>query len=218
VYPRLNDSQRLGLPGAPVSMRSGTSVCDRSGCALGLTADLGTAVALLKQAPWVKRTRANAGIYVAWRRRRPRSEACRPLAETLKTAFSMCFFARSSVRCRDARDLLPFAPRHNMTAAAVAVTASPPPIAYVLRQDDGMAKASEVFGHRTELMQRMAKSYGNCRQCASGIPAFRCAWYASPHGWAERAQLSRRTPSPATRPRARASPKPAVDPRDWRRR
>ena len=76
-----------------------------------------------------------------------------------------------------------------MNTAAVVVhgiaTAYPP---YVLRQDDVMAKASEVFGHRTELMQRMAKSYGNAgvRERNSCVPL---AWYASPHGWGERAQL-----------------------------
>ncbi len=64
-------------------------------------------------------------------------------------------------------------------------TAYPP---YCLRQDEVMAKASEVFGHRAELMQRMAKSYGNAgvRTRNSCVPL---EWYQQPHGWAERAQL-----------------------------
>ena len=64
-------------------------------------------------------------------------------------------------------------------------TAYPP---YCFRQDDVMAKASEVFGHRPELMQRMAKSYGNAgvKQRNSCVPL---EWYATPHGWPERAQL-----------------------------
>ena len=64
-------------------------------------------------------------------------------------------------------------------------TAYPP---YCLRQDDIMAKAAEVFGHRPELMQRMAKSYGNAgvRQRNSCVPL---EWYATPHGWPERMQL-----------------------------
>ena len=64
-------------------------------------------------------------------------------------------------------------------------TAYPP---YRLRQEEVMAKASEVFGHRAELMQRLAKSYGNAgvRSRNSCVPL---EWYAQPHGWAERAQL-----------------------------
>lgn len=64
-------------------------------------------------------------------------------------------------------------------------TAYPP---YVFRQEDVMAKAAEVFGHKPELMQRMAKSYGNAgvRQRNSCVPL---EWYAAPHGWPERAQL-----------------------------
>jgi alkylresorcinol/alkylpyrone synthase len=51
-----------------------------------------------------------------------------------------------------------------------------------------MAKASEVFGHRAELMRRMAKSYGNAgvKQRNSCVPL---EWYAGSHGWPERAQL-----------------------------
>jgi len=64
-------------------------------------------------------------------------------------------------------------------------TAYPP---YVLRQEEVLAKASEVFGHRAELMQRMAKSYGNAgvRTRNSCVPL---EWYHQRHGWAERAQL-----------------------------
>ncbi len=64
-------------------------------------------------------------------------------------------------------------------------TAYPP---YVMKQDEVMAKAAEVFGHRPELMTRMAKSYGNAgvRQRNSCVPL---EWYAEPHGWPERAQL-----------------------------
>ena len=59
---------------------------------------------------------------------------------------------------------------------------------YSLRQDEVLAKAAEVFGHRAELMQRMAKSYGNAgvKQRNSCVPL---EWYASPHGWPERMQL-----------------------------
>lgn len=51
-----------------------------------------------------------------------------------------------------------------------------------------MAKAAEVFGHRPELMQRMAKSYGNAgvKQRNSCVPL---EWYAAPHGWPERSRL-----------------------------
>jgi alkylresorcinol/alkylpyrone synthase len=64
-------------------------------------------------------------------------------------------------------------------------TAYPP---YCFRQADVMAKASEVFGHKPELMQRMAKSYGNAgvKQRYSCVPL---EWYASPHGWPERMRL-----------------------------
>ena len=59
---------------------------------------------------------------------------------------------------------------------------------YCFRQDDVMAKAAEVFGHRPELMQRMAKSYGNAgvKQRNSCVPL---EWYATSHGWPERSQL-----------------------------
>ena len=76
-----------------------------------------------------------------------------------------------------------------MTASPASIhgiaTAYPP---YCLRQDEVMAKAAEVFGHRPELMQRMAKSYGNAgvKQRNSCVPL---EWYARPHGWPERAQL-----------------------------
>tara|TARA_R110000868_G_scaffold47339_3_gene155365 strand:- start:385 stop:1557 length:1173 start_codon:yes stop_codon:yes gene_type:complete len=64
-------------------------------------------------------------------------------------------------------------------------TAYPP---YIMKQDEVMAKAAEVFGHRPELMTRMAKSYGNAgvRQRNSCVPL---EWYAQSHGWPERAQL-----------------------------
>ena len=59
---------------------------------------------------------------------------------------------------------------------------------YRIGQDEVMAKAAEVFGHRPQLMQRMSKSYGNAgvRQRYSCVPL---AWYAEPHGWPERARL-----------------------------
>ena len=64
-------------------------------------------------------------------------------------------------------------------------TAYPP---YIMKQDEVMAKAAEVFGHRPELMARMAKTYGNAGvvQRNSCVPL---EWYAEPHGWPERAQL-----------------------------
>src|SRR4051812_43132100 len=64
-------------------------------------------------------------------------------------------------------------------------TAYPP---YCFRQDDVMAKAAEVFGHKPELMMRMAKSYGNAgvKQRNSCVPL---EWYAAPHGWPERMRL-----------------------------
>lgn len=64
-------------------------------------------------------------------------------------------------------------------------TAYPP---YRFGQDEILAKATQVFGHRPELMQRMAKSYGNSgvRHRNSCVPL---EWYADPHGWPERAQL-----------------------------
>ena len=64
-------------------------------------------------------------------------------------------------------------------------TAYPP---YCFGQGEIMGKAAEVFGHRPELMQRMAKSYGNAgvRNRNSCVPL---EWYQSPHGWPERAAL-----------------------------
>lgn len=74
-----------------------------------------------------------------------------------------------------------------MTAVAIhsIATAYPP---FCLKQEEVMAKASEVFGHRPALMQRMAKSYGNAgvRTRNSCVPL---EWYARPHGWPERARL-----------------------------
>src|ERR1700754_847594 len=76
-----------------------------------------------------------------------------------------------------------------MTDLSVAIpgaaTAYPP---HVFRQHDIMAKAAEVFGHRPELMQRMAAAYGNAgvKQRNSCVPL---EWYRTPHGWPERAAL-----------------------------
>lgn len=51
-----------------------------------------------------------------------------------------------------------------------------------------MAQAARVFGHKPELMQRLAKSYGN-----AGVKArYSCVpleWYAQEHGWTERMKL-----------------------------
>ncbi len=59
---------------------------------------------------------------------------------------------------------------------------------HCFRQDEIMAKAAEVFGHRPEVMERMARSYGNAgvKQRNSCVPL---EWYRSPHGWPERAAL-----------------------------
>jgi alkylresorcinol/alkylpyrone synthase len=64
-------------------------------------------------------------------------------------------------------------------------TAYPP---YRLRQEDVMAKASEVFGHKPALMQRMAASYGHAgvRTRHSCVPL---SWYGADHGWPERMAL-----------------------------
>ncbi len=72
------------------------------------------------------------------------------------------------------------------TVSLHAVATAYPP--YCFRQDEVMAKSAEVFGHRAELMQRMAKSYGNAgvKQRNSCVPL---EWYATSHGWPERAQL-----------------------------
>ena len=76
-----------------------------------------------------------------------------------------------------------------MTDLTVAIhgiaTAYPP---HCFRQDEIMGKAAEVFGHRPELMERMARSYGNAgvRQRNSCVPL---EWYQSRHGWPERAAL-----------------------------
>jgi alkylresorcinol/alkylpyrone synthase len=55
-------------------------------------------------------------------------------------------------------------------------------------QDEILAKAATVFGHRPELMARMAKSYGNAgvRSRNSCVPL---AWYETSHGWPERMEL-----------------------------
>ena len=64
-------------------------------------------------------------------------------------------------------------------------TAYPP---YRFDQDEIMAKAAQVFGHRPELMARMAKSYGNAgvRSRNSCVPL---EWYEASHGWPERTAL-----------------------------
>ncbi|MHB1207683.1 MAG: type III polyketide synthase, partial [Rhodospirillaceae bacterium] len=64
-------------------------------------------------------------------------------------------------------------------------TAYPP---YCFSQDEIMAKAAQVFGHRPELMARMAKSYGNAgvRSRNSCVPL---EWYETSHGWPERTAL-----------------------------
>jgi len=64
-------------------------------------------------------------------------------------------------------------------------TAYPP---FVMKQDEVLRKAAAVFGHKPELMQRMAKSYGNAgvKQRNSCVPL---EWYAAPHGWPERMRL-----------------------------
>ncbi len=64
-------------------------------------------------------------------------------------------------------------------------TAYPP---HCFRQAEIMAKAAEVFGHRPELMERMARTYGNAgvKQRNSCVPL---EWYRSPHGWPERMAL-----------------------------
>jgi alkylresorcinol/alkylpyrone synthase len=60
--------------------------------------------------------------------------------------------------------------------------------AHRFSQDEIMAKAATVFGHRPALMARMAKSYGNAgvRGRNSCVPL---EWYETPHGWPERAAL-----------------------------
>jgi len=74
-----------------------------------------------------------------------------------------------------------------MTAVSIhgIATAYPP---YCFRQEDVMAKAAAVFGHKPELMQRMARSYGNAgvKERNSCVPL---EWYAQAHGWPERMRL-----------------------------
>lgn len=59
---------------------------------------------------------------------------------------------------------------------------------YCFTQDDILAKAAEVFGHRPEVMARMAGSYGNAgvKRRNSCVPL---DWYRADHGWPERAAL-----------------------------
>jgi alkylresorcinol/alkylpyrone synthase len=82
-----------------------------------------------------------------------------------------------------------FAARNQRVTVPVflhAVALAYPP--YTFRQEEVLAKAQAVFGHKPELMQRMAKSYGNAgvRQRQSCVPL---EWYAEPHGWPERMRL-----------------------------
>ncbi len=76
-----------------------------------------------------------------------------------------------------------------MTSSAVGIhgiaTAYP---AHRFRQDEIMAQAAEVFGHRPDLMERMAKTYGNAgvKHRHSCVPL---EWYRSSHGWPERMAL-----------------------------
>lgn len=71
-----------------------------------------------------------------------------------------------------------------VTVAGIA-TAYPP---YVLRQEDIMAQATQVFAHRPALMARMAATYSNAgvKQRNSCVPL---EWYAEAHGWPERMKL-----------------------------
>jgi alkylresorcinol/alkylpyrone synthase len=64
-------------------------------------------------------------------------------------------------------------------------TAYPP---HVLDQDAVMAKAVHVFGHKPELMQRMATTFGNAgvKRRHSCVPL---EWYGEEHGWPERMAL-----------------------------
>jgi alkylresorcinol/alkylpyrone synthase len=59
---------------------------------------------------------------------------------------------------------------------------------YRFGQDEIMAQAQDVFGHRPELMRRMITSYGNAgvTQRYSCVPL---EWYARDHGWPERMAL-----------------------------
>ena len=72
----------------------------------------------------------------------------------------------------------------DVTVAGIA-TAYPP---YVLRQEEIMAQATQVFAHRPALMARMARSYGNAgvHTRNSCVPV---SWYAESHGWPERMKL-----------------------------
>ncbi|MBL8628707.1 MAG: type III polyketide synthase [Rhodospirillaceae bacterium] len=64
-------------------------------------------------------------------------------------------------------------------------TAYPP---HRLEQREVMTKAAEVFGHKPELMSRMAQTYGNAgvQTRHSCVPL---EWYAGDHGWPERMAL-----------------------------
>ncbi len=94
-------------------------------------------------------------------------------------------FTRGHANFSAATDQGGSGPLHPPVGIFGLATAYPP---HVLEQSDVMAKATEVFGHRPELMRRMAKSYGNAGVLRrnSCVPL---EWYAKPHGWLERAQL-----------------------------
>lgn len=67
-----------------------------------------------------------------------------------------------------------------------AITTAYPP--YSFGQAEVMAQAAQVFGHKPELMQRMAKTYGN----AGVTTRYSCVpleWYGQEHGWPERMAL-----------------------------
>ncbi|MDX2143182.1 MAG: 3-oxoacyl-[acyl-carrier-protein] synthase III C-terminal domain-containing protein [Rhodospirillaceae bacterium] len=64
-------------------------------------------------------------------------------------------------------------------------TAYPP---YRFGQEDVMAQAQAVFGHRPELMRRMMAAYGNAG-VATRYSCVPIEWYARDHGWPERMAL-----------------------------
>lgn len=88
-----------------------------------------------------------------------------------------------------ARQIRADAFRRNMQGSPVHIhgiaTAYP---SYRFGQDEIMFQAARVFGHKPELMKRMAASYGNAgvKTRYSCVPL---EWYASDHGWTERMAL-----------------------------
>lgn len=79
-----------------------------------------------------------------------------------------------------------FTPAHEPPVRLHAVATAYP--RYRFDQRDVAAKAARVFGHRPELMERMARTYDN-----AGVRArYSCVpldWYEADHGWAERMRL-----------------------------